>query len=874
MMASKPLNLFISYSHKDEEFVEELRAHLSPLERNDEIISWHDRALVAGDKLDEELSKKLNSADLVVFLVSSDFIQSVSCYEDEFLKTLERKGKEHVEVIPIIVRKCYWQKTIIEKFVAATKDGIAIKSEPDRDGAWVEVVHQIERAAIKFKNSQSNPIENTTKKSVQPNPEIKQSFIRWLDSTEVVFQHKIKENLLLQDIFVYPDLRGIRSNYDELEDIHNSSLLVTVEKITDGVLIHGDEQSGKTSLIKTLYREYYEQGFLPLVADAKDIPTSHPNRALDKPVKEQYENLEWETFISETKPRILFVDNFHQIKLNITHQQKFLLAVRKSFRYIVLVADSSIKFDERRMAELVAFDQWEILPFGHARRGELIERWNSLGQEETINVKVLHHQNDIKIRHINSIIRRNLLPQKPIYVLTILQLLDSGTPTNFSLTSYGYCYQVLIQQALQKLGVRAQEFDQYVNYLSELAYCIFSLGKQTLTKAQFDSFKNQYSSKFLLKSHDDILHTLHKGKILTTEGELLQFSYRYIFYFYTAKYLADHLDEIGKDIETLCEKMHTEKNANILIFVMHHTRDQRVIDDVLLRASVTFDGTMPATLDKDETNHILEFVESVPDLIIEHRDVDSERKHALEREDAIESEFNDLEEDDGDEVIGSNEVLADIFRSARMIDVVGQILRNRAGSLHKTQLTDLARSGYESGLKFLAFWLDLTKREKKDLISIITEELNEYLLGDEEKLRKAAVKMFLSLSYSICLTVVYRIANSLGSEDLIEIFEILEKEQPNSIAVRLINVAIRLEYTKHIPKNTVNRLNADLDSNPVGRRLLKELVIQHLYMNEVSLQDKQWISSKLGIPMSTQRLLSAKKVTSSEKTSTNAVSGT
>ena len=863
--APKPPQIFISYSHKDETYLEELRAHLSPLERNGKISPWDDRALVAGEKLDEELLKHLQSADLVAFLVSADFIQSVSCYEDELVETLDRRSHEHVEVVPIILRKCLWKNTAIGKFVAATKNGKAVTSYSDRDSAWVEVVQQIEKIVTKLQNSQGSSIDRVNVNLVQSSPEIKQSFDSWLNGTEVVFQHKFKENLLLRDLFVYPDLRGTRTNYDEFEEMPNSSLLVKIDNITDGVLIHGDEQSGKTSLIKILFREYYEQGFLPLFANAKDISTADPKRALDKRVSEQYENLEWETYVSVKKSRILFVDNLHQIKLNIRYQQKFLMSVKKSFDYVVLMADSSLTFDEQRMAELAGYDQWEILPFGHARRGELIERWNSLGQKETIDANVLHRQNDITTRHINSIIRKNLLPQKPIYVLTILQLLDSGTSTNFTLTSYGYCYQVLIQQALQKLGVRPQEFDHYVNYLSELAYFVFSHGDQTLTKSQFGLFKDRYSANFLLKSHDDILQTLHKAEILRSEGDQLRFSYKYIFYFYTAKYLADHLVDVEKDVETLCEKMHTEKNANILIFLMHHTRDQRVIDDVLLRAHVIFDGLKPAKLDNEETNHILEFVESVPDLVIEHRDVESERRQALEREDAIESELNDLNEEEGDEVIESDELLADIARSARMIDVVGQILRNRSGSLHKNQLIDLARSGYESGLKFLTFWLDLTKREKTDQISIIAEVLKEKLQGNEDNLRKAAVRMYLSLTYSICLLVVRRIANSLGSADLIEIFEMLEKEQPKSIAVRLINVAIRLEFTKSIPKIAVSRLNADLDSNPVGRRLLKELVMQHLYLNEVTSEEKHWISSKLGIPMSTQLLIGARKVTSPKK---------
>lgn len=851
--------LFISYSHLDEEYLKEFRAHLSPLVRNDTISSWDDRKLVAGEKLDEELLKQLRSADLVAFLVSADFIQSVSCYEDELARTLERQGNERVEVIPVIVRECLWQNTAIGKYVAATRDGRAVTSYENRDVAWVEVVQQIKLVATKLRKSQSISTDKESTRLIQPIPNIKKSFDNWMNGTEAVFRHKLKDNIRLRDIFIYPDLKSIRSNYDVLEKTTNSSSLAKVDGIADGVLIHGDEQSGKTSLIKTLYREYYEQGFLPLVANAEDISTADLKRTLGKQVREQYENLDWESFVSLNKQRILFVDNLHQLRINVKYQEKFLSNAKKSFHHIVLVADSSLTFDEQRMAKLAPYHQWEILPFGHARRGELIERWNSLGQEETIGTKVLHRRNDESTRHINSVIRKNVLPPKPIYVLTVLQLLDAGTPTNFTLTSYGYCYQVLIQHALHKLGVRSHEFDPYVNYLTELAYFVFSRGDQTLTEPQFELFKRQYSDKFLIKSHDEVMSTLHKAEILRSDGHELRFSYRYIFYFYAAKYLADHLGDVQKDVETLCEKMHTERNANVLIFLMHHTRDQRVIDEVLLRSYVIFDGKKSAKLNKEETNHILEFLESVPDLVIKHIDVESERRKELERKDSVDSELGEVNEEE--EFTPSDESIADIVRSARMIDVVGQILRNRSGSLPKPQLTALAKSGYESGLKFLTYWLDLTKREKKHLIAIISAVLKEHLRGDEDKLRKAAISTYLGLTYGVCLAVIRRISSSLGSEDLIEIFERLGKDNPDSIAVQLINVAIRLEFTKLIPKKEVGQLNVALASNPVGKRLLQELVIQHLYLNEVATQEKQWISSKLGIPIRAQQQISTRKAT-------------
>ena len=350
--------LFISYSHKDEEYLDEFVGHLSPLERNGKINIWYDKKLIAGENLDEVLATKLQSADLVVFLVSANFIQSVSCYEKELVKTIDRGRRERVEVIPVILKECLWKNTVIGKFVASTKNGKSVMSYSRRDEAWVEIVQQIEKKATEFLNSKCRSVEKESVNLVQSKPEIKLSFSNWLNGTEIVFQHKIKENILLPDVFVYPDLVSITTNYDNpdsLEKTANSLSLIEVDNIIGDLLIHGDEQSGKTSLIKMLYREYYKQDFLPLIANAKDISTADPKKALSAMVKEQYKNLDWETFVSLDRFRVLFVDDLHHLKLNIKYQQKFLISAKESFSLIVLVADSSLTFDEKRIAELAPY---------------------------------------------------------------------------------------------------------------------------------------------------------------------------------------------------------------------------------------------------------------------------------------------------------------------------------------------------------------------------------------------------------------------------------------------------------------------------------------------------------------------------------------
>ena len=117
---------------------------------------------------------------------------------------------------------------------------------------------------------------------------------------------------------------------------------------------------------------------------------------------------------------------------------------------------------------------------------------------------------------------------------------------------------------------------------------------------------------------------------------------------------------------------------------------------------------------------------------------------------------------------------------------------------------------------------------------------------DDEKTRRAAMELYLNLCYDVCHGVLRRIANSLGARELVEIFDILEQKDPESVAIMLLNVAIQMEFTKKIPKNKISKLNSKLRSNPIAGLLLRQLVIQHLYLNEVRVGDNSGFRLSLG----------------------------
>lgn len=82
-MSSEGAHVFLSYAHGDEELLEELKKHLASLRRKGRIHTWHDREILAGGEWADEIKTRLEAADLVLLLISADFIDSEFCWHHE-----------------------------------------------------------------------------------------------------------------------------------------------------------------------------------------------------------------------------------------------------------------------------------------------------------------------------------------------------------------------------------------------------------------------------------------------------------------------------------------------------------------------------------------------------------------------------------------------------------------------------------------------------------------------------------------------------------------------------------------------------------------------------------------------------------------------
>lgn len=117
------------------------------LKRQEVISVWHDRRLLAGDELDNGISTHLEKADIILLLVSPDFLASEYCYSKEMLRALERHDSGDANVIPVILRPCEWQKAPFGKLLVAPVDGKAVTKWPDRDDAFLDITQAIRQGS-------------------------------------------------------------------------------------------------------------------------------------------------------------------------------------------------------------------------------------------------------------------------------------------------------------------------------------------------------------------------------------------------------------------------------------------------------------------------------------------------------------------------------------------------------------------------------------------------------------------------------------------------------------------------------------------------------------------------------------------------------
>jgi hypothetical protein len=163
-------SVFFSYSHADEELRDQLEKQLAMLKRQGVIETWHDRRIGAGENIDQVIDDHINSDEVILLLISADFLASDYCYDIEMMRAMGRHRAGEAIVIPVILRACDWHYAPFGKLNAAPRDGKPITQWPDIDEAFFQVAKAVREAAMRFARADKPLREPAPKQRVGHEP--------------------------------------------------------------------------------------------------------------------------------------------------------------------------------------------------------------------------------------------------------------------------------------------------------------------------------------------------------------------------------------------------------------------------------------------------------------------------------------------------------------------------------------------------------------------------------------------------------------------------------------------------------------------------------------------------------------------------------
>jgi hypothetical protein len=695
------------------------------------------------------------------------------------------------------------------------------------------------------------------------------------------FTHPRIDNVSLKDLFVVPYFKKVMYDQDSkkrFDVVLNSDEIISKKiGVPLKIALFGADNSGKTTIAKWYYKKLYDIGCVPLFISGtklNDIRIKKIKKIFQDEFDLQYFNTNNISIDDFDDDRIvIIIDDLHKTRLsNSKHKFNLITNIHKYFQNVIVIGNDLMQYETfttktdgvKNPFEL--FDNYHLLEFGPKLRYDLITKWNLLGNELFYPNEMIRLNNDTE-SHVNSIIGNNFVPSYPVYLIIILQARETLSANKPEYSLHGFYYELIINEALNKAVTDKKDISLYYNYITEYAFYLFDhkVRLESLPTADFIKYHNRYCADYQIDvDYQNILQILIKSKLLKSDGTTVSIAYKYVYYFFVAKYLANHVstDEIKNKIKLLCERVYRDEFANIVMFLTHLTKDQFVLNQLITNSQLLFKEFKPVRLEEDVL-FINDMVKRLPEQIYEPVDIAKIKEEELkdnEEQERQEKEF-DLSKGVGDydinEDISMIDVVSMLIKAIKTIEIIGQVTKKYWGELKAEQKYYLTEETYMLGFRTQGFIYSLLRSDTDMVVGhikyLIKKAHHKKQLSKLE-IEKASKDFIFGLSVMLSFGITKRIGNAIGYEKLSKTFEsVLEKHSYNS--VKLIDASIKLEYNKTFPWDNIKLLSKETEDHFLAHSVLQKLVIDYLYIYYTTVEEKQKICAALGIRIDQQRLI-------------------
>ena len=336
-MNEKGISVFISYSHKDERYRESLEAHMSILSRQGKVSTWHDRRINPGQEWENQIDEHIKKSDLILLLISSDFIASEYCFSKELSIAIENHEAQKSVVIPVIVRPSEWSDAPFSKLQGVPKDARAVTTWENEDEAWLDVVKGIKKAIETIQANKVRTNENSG-----------------LLSMRTVLNQEVKR---LESVFDSLDCGGISTGLADLDHfidgLHESQLIVLASRPT----------MGKTSLALKVASHIAINESLPVAFFSLKVPSNQLTRNLISSVgfinshdllRGNLTDEDWPKIVGAVerlKESPLFIDESPSISISQIRKKAFELKEKHGIKLIIIDSIQHLAFNSSTVGD-------------------------------------------------------------------------------------------------------------------------------------------------------------------------------------------------------------------------------------------------------------------------------------------------------------------------------------------------------------------------------------------------------------------------------------------------------------------------------------------------------------------------------------------
>lgn len=681
----------------------------------------------------------------------------------------------------------------------------------------------------------------------------------WLGSLGASFSHPLQEVIQLSDVFVSPDMQELDGEADGQDLIVNAAVLLQTKEQYKKVLIFGDEQFGKTSLLKHFYTEYLRSGWKPLMFDAKEaaVNESYFLRSLDRLVADQYGDEAVHKYAQAPfDEKVALVDNVDAIGSRGDVLARVLKNIEGQFGRIVITAgerfEVSIISSTEATKATADYKDFRMLGFGFKLRHDLVRRWYKIGNqfdEHELQAKV--HAAD---QAINGVLSKGLVPMTAFNTLVLLQTIEVNERGSLANAGTAQYYEYMFRHSLTVAKVKADEIDEIQSYLVHLAWEFFKERQKVISVDGLMKFNQWFSDEMHPTDPLERVKLLEATKILVRRDDGYAFAFRYLEFFFVAKYLAIHSEdqpEIRETIKRLCRHLYLKENANIVLFLTHHMHSNWVIQEIADMLSAILSDIPILNLEQDAAV-LNTWVSEKAKILVDTTNVIENNREVRKTDDKA-AKLPELMPDQEVSSVRELDQVVQLNLLFKTSEILGQVLKGRYGSIAKDVKLDLVKRLFDAPLRGVSFFSSIINSAPEAILLEITTRLQRNFPSvGNEKLDRVAKRLLFSTLGAVADSFLSRQGEIIGSPKLATVIDQVS-ENDGSLSYRVFAIASKLSYPGNPPTEDIKALSESLDKNYFGYKLLQGLVARHLYMFHTSHSDKTRLASAVGIDLQTQR---------------------